>query len=68
MRKNGSNIPQFNDNNNLFYNKDYLISHITLKRFLTKNELFLFLYVNDSASTFFTRKVAILGTDFFSNR
>ena len=31
--------------------------------FLTKDELFLFLYVDDDASIFSTRREAILGTE-----
>ena len=47
----------------IFFNKGQLISHKIKKRFLTKEELFLFLYVDDGASIFSSREETILGTE-----
>ena len=48
---------------NAFFNKGQLLSHKNNRKFLTKVELFLFLYVDDSASILSTRREAILGTE-----
>ena len=56
-------MPSFLHDTNKFYNKGQLISHNNKRRFLTKDELFLFLYVDDGASIFSTRRETILGTE-----
>ena len=56
-------MPSFSHDTNDFFNKGQLISHKIKKRFLTKDELFLFLYVDDGASIFSSGKEAILGTE-----
>ena len=56
-------MPHFSHDTNNFYNKGQLISHKIKKRFLTKDELFLFLYVDDGASIFSSGKEAILGIE-----
>ena len=48
---------------NTFFNKDQLLSHKNKRRFLTKDELFLFLYVDDGALIYSTRREAKLGTE-----
>ena len=55
--------PNINHDSNAYFHKGQLISHKSKKRFLTKDELFLFLYVDDGASIFFTRIEAIFGTE-----
>ena len=56
-------MPNFLHDTNAFFNKGQLLSHIKNRRFLTKDELFLFIYVDDGASIFSTRREAILGTE-----
>ena len=48
---------------NAFFNKGQLLSHKNNRKFLTEDELFLFLYVDDGASILSTRREAILGTE-----
>ena len=55
-------MPNCNHDSNAFLNKGQLISHKIKKWSLTKDELFLCIYIDDGASTFFTRREAILGT------
>ena len=56
-------MPNFLHDTNVYFNKGQLLSHKNKRRFLTKDELFLFLYVDDGASIFSTRREAILGTE-----
>ena len=56
-------MPNLLHDTNAFFNKGQLLSHKNNRRFLIKDELFFFLYVNDGASIFSTRREAILGTE-----
>ena len=56
-------MSNFLHDSNAYFHKGQLISHKNKKRFLTKDELFLFLYVDDGPSIFSTRREAILGTE-----
>ena len=50
-------ITNFNHDYNAYFHKGQLISHKIKKRFLTKDELFLYLYIDDGALIFSTRRI-----------
>ena len=54
---------QFSHNTNAFYKGGVLIKHNNKKRFLSKDEIFLLLYVDDGALPFVSREDTILGTN-----
>ena len=53
----------FSQHTNAFYKGGVLIKHNNKKRFLTKDEIFLLLYVDDGALPFVSREDTILGTN-----
>ena len=53
----------FIHNSNAFYKGGELIKHNNNKRFLSKDEIFLLLYVDDGALPFVSREETILGTN-----
>ena len=62
-RSNNINKIQFSHNTNAFYKGGVLIKHNNKKRFLSKDEIFLLLYVDDGALPFVSREDTILGTN-----
>ena len=62
LKENNIYMPNFIHDTNDYHNKGQL-SHKIKKMFLTKDELFIFLYVDDGALIFSSREESIIGTE-----
>ena len=62
-RENDVKIITFHHNSNLCHKEGKLISHTMRDKFFTKDELFLFLYVDDGDLPFLSRPDTLLGSE-----